>query len=77
MLLFFQQSSSNENVSQKESKDGGERTKPMFEVYFLGIVPDIVMSTSMTRDREAELVDRIEESQVHVYVPQCPCQHVL
>lgn len=63
-LSFFQHSASNENVSLKDSKDGSEKFKPMYEVYFVGIVPDIVMSNSLTRDREAQFVDRIEESQV-------------
>ena len=43
---------------------GDERQKNAFEVFFLGIVPDIEMSNSLTRDWEAQLVDRIEEAQV-------------
>ena len=33
-------------------------------MYFLGIVPDINMGNSWTRDKEAQLVDRVEEAQV-------------
>ncbi|KAL4235515.1 Integrin beta-1-binding protein 1 [Mactra antiquata] len=51
------------------NKDGGERFKPIYEVYFLGIVPDIVMSSSLMRDKEAQLVDRIEESQIEGKLP--------
>lgn len=63
---------SNENISLRDSKDGSERFKPMYEVYFVGIVPDIVMSNSSTRDREAQLVDRIEESQIEGKLPISP-----
>ena len=60
------QHSINDSGSLKDSKDGSERFRQLYEVYFVGIVPDIVMSHSITRDREAQLVDRIEESQVRV-----------
>ncbi|XP_053394652.1 integrin beta-1-binding protein 1-like [Mercenaria mercenaria] len=64
--------SGNEVAPLKDSKDGSERFKSMYEVYFVGIVPDIVMSHSITRDREAQLVDRIEESQIEGKLPISP-----
>ncbi|WAR23549.1 hypothetical protein MAR_037218 [Mya arenaria] len=56
--------SSIENVSTRE-----DHQKDLFEVHFLGIVPDIVISGSHTRDREAQLVDRIEEAQIEGRLP--------
>ena len=54
-----------QHVSISESVPGKESgQREMFEVNFLGSVPDIVISGSHTRDREAQLVDRVEEAQV-------------
>jgi len=35
-----------------------------YEVYFLGVVREINMATSLKRDKEAQLVDQVEEAQV-------------
>ena len=39
-------------------------SRETYDVYFLGIVPDINMGNSWSRDKEAQLVDRVEEAQV-------------
>ena len=62
-LLFSQHFSSSENLTPRDGKEM-EKHKALYEVHFLGIVPDIIMSHSQTRDKEAQLVDRVEEAQV-------------
>ena len=39
-------------------------SRETYDVFFLGIVPDINMGNSWSRDKEAQLVDRVEEAQV-------------
>ena len=43
-------------------------SRETYDVYFLGIVPDINMGNSWSRDKEAQLVDRVEEAQVNLLV---------
>ncbi|OWF44751.1 integrin beta-1-binding protein 1-like [Mizuhopecten yessoensis] len=43
-----------------------------FEVFFLGAVQDINMVTSRKRDKEAQLVDQVEEAQIDGKLPLTP-----
>ncbi|XP_069127635.1 integrin beta-1-binding protein 1-like [Argopecten irradians] len=43
-----------------------------FEVCFLGVVQDINMGTSRKRDKEAQLVDQVEEAQIVGKLPLSP-----
>lgn len=44
-------------------------SRETYDVYFLGIVPDINMGNSWSRDKEAQLVDRVEEAQIEGKLP--------
>ncbi|XP_052255102.1 uncharacterized protein LOC127860835 isoform X2 [Dreissena polymorpha] len=56
--------SHSESLSSKD-----EKLKNVTEVHFMGILPDIKLTGSATRDREAQLVDRIEEAQIEGRLP--------
>ena len=68
MRLIFhfthQASGADNDVAVRESRES-------YDVYFLGIVPDINMGNSWSRDKEAQLVDRVEEAQVPKLHPEC------
>ncbi|KAL3869516.1 hypothetical protein ACJMK2_042187 [Sinanodonta woodiana] len=66
--------SSTENLSSV--KDGQDvidmrvlYQKVTFEVYFIGMVPNINMGNSQQRDTEAQLIDHIEEAQIDGKLP--------
>ncbi|KAK3601495.1 hypothetical protein CHS0354_027643 [Potamilus streckersoni] len=66
--------SSTENLSSlKEGQDVIDMRvlyqKVTFEVYFIGIVPNINMGNSQQRDSEAQLIDHIEEAQIDGKLP--------
>lgn len=58
-----------EGIYLPTSDQLNQKDRHTFEVMFLGIVPDIVMTSCMARDPEAQLVDRIEEAQIEGRLP--------
>ena len=57
--VFVKSSGMENELALRESRE-------TYDVYFLGIVPDINMGNSWSRDKEAQLVDRVEEAQVNL-----------
>lgn len=55
--------------SAVENDPGMRESRETYDVYFLGIVPDINMGNSWSRDKEAQLVDRVEEAQIEGKLP--------
>ena len=56
-------------VSGVDNDVAVRESRETYDVYFLGIVPDINMGNSWSRDKEAQLVDRVEEAQVPKTTP--------
>ncbi|XP_060076726.1 integrin beta-1-binding protein 1-like [Ylistrum balloti] len=70
-------SSQHSETGRESGKSGvsvldGLNQEAHFEVCFLGVVRDINMGTSRKRDKEAQLVDQVEEAQIDGKLPLSP-----